>query len=390
MRECKKKNVIVSLGLYKSSGGPSKSVKAFQQALDADVVSWVSSDKSMRESLIWNETLVVEGSRLPFFKQLQVPKFRSAASAEKAIADAGLVSVHSFWRWHVPWVHQACRRHHVPYWFVPHGSLDPYVVNGKNSLFKRFFLSVAGRKFLDDAETVIFSSEREREKALPLLSHGRTEVIKWPLKAGDFGSCDPIIRQETRDQLGIPNEAVCFLYFGRLSSMKQPLQTIQAFAQSGLNKVHLLVVGNEFDVTLEECRREASRWGVTDRTHIVGPVYGANKSAILNAADVYVSLSFRENFNFTAAEALASGLNLILSEGNDLGPELANLSGVHILPDGNLDSAARMMQQLGSVGPSLLAEDSLARIHWASQNFGSDTFVQKLRAAAQLHRLTSG
>ena len=47
------------------------------------------------------------------------------------------------------------RRHQVPYWFVPHGSLDPWAMN-KGSTVKNLYLTLGGKRFLEQSSTVIF------------------------------------------------------------------------------------------------------------------------------------------------------------------------------------------------------------------------------------------
>ncbi len=377
---------LLTLGLYPSSGGPVKSIRAFAQALDARVISWVDPVERAGEPLIWDETLEVTGHRVPLLKQLQVPT-AGTAEAEAVIAQARLVSVHSFWRWHIPWVHQVCRRHGVPYWYVPHGSLDPYVMQGRDALVKRAFLAGAGRAFLRDAATVVYSTARERDKALSLVGHDKAEVVHWSLDPDDFVPRDQTVRSATRLSLGIPDDAVTFLYLGRLSQMKRPLETIEAFAKAKAPKAHMLVVGNDFGVTSEDCRMAAAQAGAAGRVHVIGPAYGSDKAALLAAADVYISLSYRENFNFTAAEALAAGLNLILSPGNDMGPDLSELPGVTLLADNAIGSATLAIAESAAKEPASLAEDGAEGARWAAKHLAPDVFAARLRAAADRHAL---
>lgn len=373
-------NVLLTLGLYPSSGGPAKSIRAFANALDAKVISWVDPDERAREPLAWEATLEVAGSRWPLAKQLQMPASGTAA-AESLIARSRLVSVHSFWRWHVAWVHKVCRRHGVPYWFVPHGSLDPYVLHGRDAGLKRTFLACVGSAFLRDAATVVCSTDREREKVAPLMRDDRAEVIHWPLEAGDLVPQNPAARAIARERLGIAPDAPVFMYLGRLSPMKRPIETIAAFALAEAPTAHLIVTGNEFGVTLADCRAAAARHGVADRVHVTGPSYGADKTTLLGAADAYLSLSHRENFNFTAAEALAAGLGLILSPGNDLGPDLAGLPGVKLLEDDRLQSAANAIAHVAQSIQDLSA-GAEARATWATRHLAPDIFANRLRAAA--------
>ncbi|MEM7791065.1 MAG: glycosyltransferase, partial [Verrucomicrobiota bacterium] len=308
---------ILALGLYKSSGGPSKSIRAMQEALNAEVISWVDPIQISKDELIWKDAHVVAGSSWPILRQLLLAPKKSMRVAEEIISTSRIVSCHSPWRGHMLWLYHMHRKAGVPYWFVPHGGLDPYVFEEQGFL-KRLFLRLGGRAAIENAACVIFTTKAERDKAIKVCRPQRSEIVYWPLNDEDFSvrrGADE--RRYIRGKLGIPSEARCLLYFGRLHAMKRPLETIEAIAASQSN-AHLIIVGNEFGVSLEDCRSQAADLGLEDRVHVIGPVYGETKAHYFAAADAYISLSRRENFNFAAAESMAAGLPLILSPGNDL------------------------------------------------------------------------
>jgi len=232
---------LLTLGLYRSSGGPSKSVAAFQQALGADVISWVDPVAAAREPQIWElsgcHAHVVEGSRAPILRQLCYPQAGGLADAERIIAASDVVSCHSFWRWHNIWIAKVAPRHGVPYWFVPHGALDPYVFQA-DRLAKRAFLLLGGRRFLDGAAAVVCATQREYDKLAPLMPKARPFIIPWPLDDTDFREQDHAHRTALRHSLGIPEVAPVVLYFGRLHPMKRPLETITAVAHCGNSSCH--------------------------------------------------------------------------------------------------------------------------------------------------------
>lgn len=375
---------LLALGLYRSSGGPSKSVAAFQRALAADVVSWVDPVAAAREPQIWNEASchvhVVEGSRAPVLRQLCYPQAGGLSDAEQIIAASDLVSCHSFWRWHNMWLEKIANRHRVPYWFVPHGALDPYVFEN-DWLGKQAFLALGGRRFLDGASAVVCATEREYEKLAKWVPAAKPIILPWPLDDADFRVTAEAARGAVRRRLGIPPDAIVMLFFGRLHPMKRPLETITAFAEGAPLGAHLLVVGNESGVSRQACEDAAKAHHVSDRVHVTGPAYGTERTGYLDAADVYVSLSHRENFNFTAAEALASGLAVILSPGNDLGPELRAVQCGWLL-DSTIDAAAAMAQAGSLAAEDLVAMGARGRA-WAEANLRSDVFATRLRAFAE-------
>jgi glycosyltransferase involved in cell wall biosynthesis len=374
---------ILALGLYRSSGGPSKSVAAFQRALSADVVSWVDPVAYAREPLIWDGVkyrhYVVTGSSLPVLRQLCYPQRRGLAEAERIVAGSDLVSCHSFWRWHNVWLERVAALHRVPYWFVPHGALDPYVMESE-MLVKRAFLSLGGRRFLTGARAVVCATQREYEKLAQLMPQARPVILPWPLDDADFRVQDAAQRAIVRNRLRIPADALVLLSFGRLHPMKRPLEIIVAFAAGAPPSAHLLVVGNECGVTAADCRTMAEKHGVAERVHLTGPAYGADKAGYLDAADVYVSLSHRENFNFTAAEALATGLPVILSPGNDLSPELEAADCGWLLA--SPDAAAEAMAALGGLSPEHISAKGERGRAWAEANLRYDVFATRLQEAA--------
>jgi glycosyltransferase involved in cell wall biosynthesis len=274
-----------------------------------------------------------------------MPQPADAREAERLIALSEMVSCHSFWRWHNVWLARVAKRHRLPYWFVPHGGLDPYVFSS-GRLAKRMFIEAA-KPFFDNA---------------------------------DFHRCDPAARTAVRRGLGIPEEAFCLLSFGRLDPMKRPLETIDAVAEVGLPDVHLIVMGNESGVSIVECEQRADKRGLRGRVHVVGAKYGADKTAHLDAADAYISLSHRENFNFTAAECLAAGLPVILSPGNDLAGELAAVDcGVMLEAVSDAPGGIDRLSRIGMAQRERLGENGR---RWAEANLRAAVFRERIRSHA--------
>ena len=169
--------------------------------------------------------------------------------------------------------------------------------------------------------------------------------------------------------------------------MKRPLETIDALAASGTD-VHLILVGNEFGVTVAECRERAQALGIASQVHPIGPVYGDDKAAYFAAADAYISLSRRENFNFTAAESMAAGLPVILSPGNDLGGEIVDVGCAWRLEDDELETAASAIRALVELSLESLESKGANGRMWALENLQFVQFRQQVQAlSADLKRV---
>lgn len=370
------KATILTLGLYRGSGGPSKSIKAFADALNAQVISWVDPVQERSEQLIWSRTTVVHGSRLPGLRRVLFPvRDAGLAAAERLIAESDVVSCHSFWRWHIPWLHRISRKHGVPYWFVPHGILDPYALDSER-LFKRAFLSTFARRFLEDAAAVVCSATREYEKLRSIVRDAPPAIIYWPLADEDFREPSATARLECRRSLCIPDDAFCLLLFGRLDPMKRPLETIDAVAEAACDKTHLIVMGNEFGVSGAECQRRAVNRGLAGRVHVVGAKYGADRLPYFDACDAYISLSHRENFNYSAMECVASGIPVILSAGNDIAADISVAGCGWMIPAGG--RAADAIEAAKSTPREALAAMGADGRDWARQHLTATKFREHI------------
>lgn len=366
---------LVTLGCYQSTGGPSKSIRAFQRALNARVVVWADPRELAAEPLVFDQPTVVRGTNKPVLRSVLFPCQQDVASAEQLVATSDLVSCHLFWRWHVPWVGAMARKHGFPFWLVPHGGLDPYVF-GRGRFVKGFFANTIARPFLSRVSALMCSTQREFDKAKPWARHARQCVAPWPLDPEDFRSRSATARASVRQRLGIPSDSPCLLYLGRLHPMKRPLETISALARSRASRTHLILVGNPYGVTTAACETHAGRLGVSDRVHVMGPAFGSAKWDYMDACDAYISLSHRENFNFSATEAMGSGLPVILSPGNDLACELASRDCGWMLP--SLDAAQEAIEAAASLPAVRLAEKGERARQWAFESLQFTSFQKRL------------
>jgi len=267
-----------------------------------------------REESVMPDAEILRASRFPLAQKWCHPPANDLARLEEKIRNTPLLSCHSFYRFHNLWTLRMKRKHGIPYWFVPHGGLDPYVMKS-GSLAKNVFLALGGREFLHQASCILFSTELEWRKAEHVFGPLQGEVVPWPVDLPE--EVPDKARSRIRSQLGIMQDELLLLYFGRIHSMKRPLETIETVAARDPGNLHLLILGPEGDVSQEMCREKAAEIGY-ERLHLQSPVYGSEKWEWLSSADGYISLSHRENFNHAAAESLSMGIPVLLSKGNDL------------------------------------------------------------------------
>jgi len=308
---------------------------------------------------------------------------RMATEAVNRLGAATLLVVHSLFRAHALWAMRIAAATHRRYWAVPHGCLDPWGLR-RRSLAKHLWLLAWGRAYLESAEAVVFSTRREQEKARAWLGGSRPMVVHWPVEVPDFHAADRE-RADFRRRYGIPESARVLLYVGRLHTMKRPTETIAAFCEANPAHTHLVVVGMDGDLTANAVRRHVPE-KFAHRVHVVGGLSGHLLGAAYHAANGYISLSYRENFGYAAAEALAFGLPVILSPGHDLAYDMPmqseTLACGWLLPDDSRPAAVDAIRMFGEAGESTLRTIGDTGRRWSSDSLSFQRFQDVLSDTA--------
>jgi glycosyltransferase involved in cell wall biosynthesis len=244
----------------------------------------------------------------------------------------------------------ACRKRKIPYVLEPIGMFIPII---RNIFLKRIYHQFWGRQLFAGAAAVIATSEQEQSEleagGIPrekiILRRNGVEIPKTLPAAGVF-----------RASLQIPPQSRLILFLGRLSQKKSPGLLLRAFADILQNRViaqqdlHLAFVGPDEADMLGRLQKMSGELGVTQRVHFVKPLSGEKKWAAYRDADIFVLPSQNENFGNTAAEAVAAGTPVIVTDQCGIAPLLADAAGIVVPHD---------QQQLAAALRSLLENSSL-------------------------------
>lgn len=290
-----------------------------------------------------------------------------------------------------PAVAAACRKLAIPYVVEPIGMFIPIV---RNVWLKRLYHRLWGTRMLQGASAVVATSEQEVEE---LAARGipRTKIVmrrngvespeSWP-ERGAF-----------RSALGISRDMKLVVFLGRLSVKKSPELLLRAFANAKKRldgmQLRLVFAGPDEGGMKSQLEQMARELGVSQCVQLLGPLFGQDKWAAYRDADVFVLPSQNENFGNTAAEAVAAGTPVIVTERCGIAPLLANQAGlvvrhdVHelaealcrILTDnklrGHLQSGcAKVTKELGWEGP--VREMESLYIRFVSRKRTSGEFQQ--------------
>ena len=222
----------------------------------------------------------------------------------------------------------ACRERSIPYVVEPIGMFVPIV---RNLWFKRRYHRFLGREMMAGASAIIATAEQESAE---LISGGLPkEKIVLRRNGVDTPESFPA-RGAFRDSLNIPRDAKLILFLGRLSQKKSPDLLLQAFASEKVSElpaktpVHLAFVGPDEAGMLAKLKQMTAKSSSAGRVHFSGPLIGAAKWGAYRDSDVFVLPSQNENFGNTAAEAVASGTPVIVTDQCGIAPLLSDIAGL--------------------------------------------------------------
>ena len=218
----------------------------------------------------------------------------------------------------------------------------------RNFLLKSFYHFAWGRRLFEGASAVIATSDQEAKELaaggvpsgkIVLRRNGVEIPVSWP-EPGAF-----------RQTHGISQDAKLILFLGRLSAKKSPDLLLQAFAELPADlegkPLQLVFAGPDEGGMRAQLEEMAAQLGLRTRIQFVGPIFDGNKWAAYRDADVFVLPSQNENFGNTAAEAVAAGTPVIVTEQCGIAPLLANEAGLVTRHDSAALSEA-LVQMLGT------------------------------------------
>lgn len=333
-------NVTQSYFPFLDKGGPSVKVRAITRELvrRGNQVTALTADLGFgpREIAAAQVTRVPEGWQSDL-DGADVVYFRTRGHYRNLTVNPGVLQfcrhhlksfdiVHTYGLYDTlgPIVGHYCRKFEVPYFLEPLGmtrSID------RGFLLKRLWRGLAS-SYLNQASTWIATSELEKEdlriagvpsdKVLLRFNGIDLKAFKILPPAGVF-----------RKRVGITNGERVILFLGRLIPRKGADLLIEALPQIGDDKIKLVIAGPEGEGGYVSFLREkASELGIDQRVLFPGPLYDVAQREAYVDATVFALPSRYENFGNTAAEAVACGTPVIVSDRCGIAPLIDQRAGL--------------------------------------------------------------
>jgi len=217
-----------------------------------------------------------------------------------------------------------CRRYGIPYVLEPLGMFGPKV---RSQQKKRLYRAVVGNSLFKGARAIIANSDTERDELLAGgIAAEKIVLRRNGIDLSEFGSLPA--RGAFRNRLGLDEKTPFFLFLGRLSFIKGLDHLVKAFARLDGGQ-HLVIAGpDDFDGCAETVKALIAEFKLGERVTLTGPLYRNEKLEALVDANIFVLPSRYESFGNAAAESIACGTPVLVTDRCGIAPLIAGKAGL--------------------------------------------------------------
>lgn len=226
----------------------------------------------------------------------------------RSVANFDVVEIHALFSYPTIPASRFAARSGIPYVLRPLGTLSTWSLE-QHAWKKRPYYAMLERSNLARSAAIHVTADSEAVELRALGFGAKVRVIPLGVEVR------PIVRT-----LADPPRAMRLLFLSRVHPKKGIELVLSALATlhaHGVDGVRLDIAGDGDPEYLRHLNSEVVRFGLSDRVRFLGAVHGEAKQAAFAASDVFILTSHNENFGIAAAEALAAGLPVILS--NEVG-----------------------------------------------------------------------
>lgn len=279
------------------------------------------------------------------------------------VRDYDLVHIHALFSYAAIPAALWARRSGVPYIVRPLGVLNRWGRQNRRPWLKKLSFRFVESHILAGAAAIHYTSEQERLEAAEWGIMHRSVVIPNPIDTAAYSHDRATGRFRAQD-LQLTDRTI-ILFLSRLDAKKGLDLLLPAFAavRAQYPQVILVLAGNGEASFVARLQQEAMRLGINADIIWTGFLTGEEKEAAFADADIFVLPSYSENFGIAAAEAMACGLPVVLSDQVGIHQEVAEAQAGAVVPCRTEELAqallrlvrdAQLRSQMGENGKSLV------------------------------------
>jgi glycosyltransferase involved in cell wall biosynthesis len=308
----------------------------------------------------------------------------------EAVTNFDVVHIYSVYSFCAAAAAYWCRKRGVPYLVHPHGSLDPFL-RRRNRPRKWLYHKLLAERDYQQAAAVLFNSAEEMRLAsdwaglkTPEGSNGdrpQRFVVPVGIDPAWLREPDAAAGERFRHRFGPLEGRRLVVYMGRINFKKGLDILARAFAQIAGDREDLqLVLAGPSD---EGYERKVRGWlaegGVLEKTTFTGPLDGEDRFALLQQAEVFALTSYTENFGQAVAEAMASGVPVVISDQVNIWPEVVRAESGLVVPCDAEATAQALRSVLGD--PARGRQMGSNGRRWAAQHLPWEVVAAQMTRA---------
>jgi glycosyltransferase involved in cell wall biosynthesis len=338
--------------LAPSMGGPSIACPELSQELvrQGYQVSIYASDVdgSGHLNVPLGRPVLDKGVEIRYFRGLSWPggyMFSPGMWRElrETVADFDVVHIYSVYGFSCSAAAYWCRKRCVPYIVHPHGSLDPFL-RRRHRPRKWLHAKLLAERDFRRAAGVLFNSDEEMRLAsdwsglkMPRRRAGEAPkqfVVPVGIDPRWLREPDAAAGERFRSKYSALMARRLVVYFGRINFKKGLDILARSFAKVARDRedLHLVLAGPDTEGYGQKVRAWLTESGVLEKATFTGLLEGEDRFAALQQADVFALPSYTENFGQAVAEAMASGVPVVISDQVNIWPEVKRASAGLVVP----------------------------------------------------------
>jgi glycosyltransferase involved in cell wall biosynthesis len=312
------------------------------------------------------------------------------AAVKERSRDFDMVVIHSLWNPLVTFAMRELRRIGASYCIMPHGMLDPVALK-RNRWKKLPWAFFWEKNNIEGASLVIFNTEGEQIKARQgRWRFKRTYVFPHIVDLSEWNKLPSRSVFENKFPQVKGREVILFV--GRINWVKNLDKLLESLVivRHKRPSAILVCVGPDSDGYRSKLERRAGMLGVSDSLLFTGMMNRKDLTQAYSRGGVFALVSQKENFGLAAAEALASGLPIVLSEGVDVGRSLPSAGPIRIVrpvPEEIAEALVSMLERSHATGLPDLEARSLAEKAWGNPRSSVEGLINIFREVSEERKI---
>jgi glycosyltransferase involved in cell wall biosynthesis len=314
-------------------GGPSQMVLGLapalvKQGVEVTILTTDSNGDNGQKSLDvpLNKAIKKDGYEIIYFRCSPFRRYKFSLDLlnwlKQHASEYDLAHIHALFSPVTSLAARICRQQKLPYILRPLGTLDPADLRKKKQL-KQVYAALLERPNLAGAAAIHFTSNQEAKVSERFGVKTHDLVLPLGVIPNQRESSNNLL-----DKFKIPQDIPLVLFMSRIDPKKGfdlLIPALEKLLSQGL-KFHFVLAGtNPQNPNYEEgIQKQIKNSSLHPHTTITGFVTGELKSALLQAADLFVLPSYYENFGIAVAEAMVAGKPVVISDQVHIWHEIHN------------------------------------------------------------------